>query len=119
MAIPMLIYTSHFGLEIYIKHSNTLNDNTMWDYLQNFWRARVKIFHHKSSLIYWYVWHLVLGSLSAKLFQVEEDVTAQTLAIKEEVDSIFVYGSKVVAKSKSKFRHKDISILDIAKIQGN
>ena len=58
-----------------------------------------------------------VGEFVATVFQVEEQIAAQTQAIKEEVDSIFVYRTEVVGKLKSKFKNEDISKWDIAKIQ--
>lgn len=58
-----------------------------------------------------------VGEFVATAFQVEEEIAAQSQAIKEEVDSIFVYRTEVVSKLKSKFKNENISTWDIAKIQ--
>jgi NADPH-dependent glutamate synthase beta subunit-like oxidoreductase/NAD(P)H-flavin reductase len=60
-----------------------------------------------------------VGKFVATLFQVEDEVAAQTQAIREEVDSIFVYRTEVVGKLKSRFKNEDISTWDIAKIQAD
>lgn len=60
-----------------------------------------------------------VGKFVATLFQVEAEIEAQTTAIKDEVDSIFVYRSEVVGKLKSKFKNEDISNWDIAKIESD
>jgi NADPH-dependent glutamate synthase beta subunit-like oxidoreductase/NAD(P)H-flavin reductase len=60
-----------------------------------------------------------VGKFVATMFQVEDEIAAQTQAIKEEVDSIFVYRTEVVGKLKSRFKNEDISTWDIAKIQAD
>lgn len=60
-----------------------------------------------------------VGEFVATIFQVEEEIAAQTQAIKEEVDSIFVYRTEVIGKLKSKFKNEDISTWDIEKVQAD
>jgi NADPH-dependent glutamate synthase beta subunit-like oxidoreductase/NAD(P)H-flavin reductase len=60
-----------------------------------------------------------VGKFVAKIFQVEDEVAAQTQSIKEEVDTIFVYRTEVVGKLKSKFKNEDSSTWDISKIQSD
>ena len=60
-----------------------------------------------------------VGKFVATLFQVEDEVAAQSQAIREEVDTIFVYRTELVGKLKSKFKNENTSTWDIEKIQSD
>ncbi len=60
-----------------------------------------------------------VGKFVATMFQIEDEVAAQIQAIREEVDSIFVYRTEIVSKLKFKFKNEDISTWDITRIQAD
>jgi NADPH-dependent glutamate synthase beta subunit-like oxidoreductase/NAD(P)H-flavin reductase len=60
-----------------------------------------------------------VGAFVAHLFHVEDERTRQQAAIREEVDTIFVFRNEIAEKTHTRFKDADISQWDIKKIRAD
>jgi len=60
-----------------------------------------------------------VGEFVARLFHVEAERANQQSAIRDEVETIFVFRNEIVEKIQARFKDADITRWDIKKIQGD
>lgn len=60
-----------------------------------------------------------VGHFIARLFNIEAEHSSQQKAIRDEINTIFVFRNEIIAKLKSRYKNEDISTWDTAGIRDN